>query len=153
MILPVMARLGLRYLARQAARFAAVFAIALAAALPALAGSATEPHPVTARLVPELAAISPGATLWIDLHLDIAPGWHTYWRNPGDSGLPTEIAWTLPAGFNAGDIVWPVPERFVASGIGNYGYSRAVDPPVPIALPQQLESRTETRRPADAAVP
>jgi DsbC/DsbD-like thiol-disulfide interchange protein len=83
--------------------------------------------PVKAKLVPELRAVAPGTTLWVDLHLDIEPGWHTYWRNPGDSGLPTEIAWTLPPGFAAGDIVWPVPERFVASGIGNYGYSRAVD--------------------------
>src|SRR5947209_13140595 len=139
MILPVMTRLGLLYLARQAARFAAVFAIALAAALPASAGPATDPHPVTARLVPELSAVAPGATLWIDLHLDIAPGWHTYWRNPGDSGLPTEIAWTLPPGFAAAAIVWPVPERFVASGIGNYGYSRAVDLLVPIGVPQQLD--------------
>src|SRR5438874_3451669 len=140
MILPVMARLGLRYLARQAARLAAVFAIALAAALPASAGSATEPHPVTARLVPELAAVAPGATLWIDLHLDIAPGWHTYWRNPGDSGLPTEIAWTLPAGFTAGDIMWPVPERFVVDGLGNYGYRDAVDLLIPIAASQNVES-------------
>src|SRR5882762_7127180 len=132
MILPVMARLGLRYLARQAAWFAAVFAIALAAALPASAGSATDPHPVTARLVSELSAVAPGATLWVDLHLDIAPGWHTYWRNPGDSGLPTEIAWTLPAGFSAGDIAWPAPERFVVGTIGNYGYHGSADLIVPI---------------------
>ncbi|TMJ78732.1 MAG: thiol:disulfide interchange protein, partial [Alphaproteobacteria bacterium] len=139
MILPVMARLGLRYLARQAVRFAAVFAIALAAGLPASAGSATDPHPVTARLVSELSAVAPGATLWIDLHLDIAPGWHTYWRNPGDSGLPTEIAWTLPAGFNAGDIVWPVPERFVVEGLGNYGYRDAVDLLIPITVGQDVK--------------
>src|SRR5881275_1758079 len=140
MILPVMARLGFWYLARQAARFAAVIAIALAAPLPASAGPATEPHPVTARLVPELSAIAPGATLWIDLHLDIAPGWHTYWRNPGDAGLPTEIAWTLPAGFTAGDIMWPVPERFVVDGLGNYGYRDAVDLLIPIAASQNVES-------------
>src|SRR5438046_10750530 len=139
MILPVMARLGFRYLARQAARFAAVFTIALAAALPASAGSATDPHPVTARLVPELAAVAPGATLWVDLHLDIAPGWHTYWRNPGDSGLPTEIAWELPAGFSAGEAAWPTPERFVVGAIGNYGYQGAADLLVPITAPADLQ--------------
>src|SRR6266513_3182638 len=138
MILPVMARLGLRYLARQAARFAAVFAIALAAGLPASAGSATDPHPVTVRLVPELSAVAPGATLWIDLHLDIAPGWHTYWRNPGDSGLPTEVAWQLPEGFSAGEIAWPVPEHFVLGGIGNYGYGGSADLLVPITPPAGL---------------
>src|SRR6476646_5612198 len=72
---------------------------------------------------PEGAAIVPGKTLWVDLHLDIAPGWHTYWRNPGDSGLPTEISWKLPSGFSAGEIAWPVPQRFVENAIGNYGYS------------------------------
>src|SRR5207244_11643560 len=51
-----------------------------------------------------------------------------------DSGLPSEIAWTLPAGFNAGDIVWPVPERFVVEGLGNYGYRDAVDLLIPITI-------------------
>ena len=150
MILPEMAFLGLRHLARQALWFAAVFAVGLAAAIPALAGSATNPHPVTARLLPELSAIARGATLWVDLHLDIAPGWHTYWRNPGDSGLPTEIAWTLPAGFDAGDIVWPVPERFVVEGLGNYGYRDTVDLLIPITVGQDVKPG-ETAR-LDAAV-
>ncbi|HEY4470192.1 MAG TPA: protein-disulfide reductase DsbD domain-containing protein [Stellaceae bacterium] len=104
-----------------------------------MAGSATDPHPVTARLLPELSAIAPGATLWVDLHLEIAPGWHTYWRNPGDSGLPTEVAWTLPPGFDAGDIVWPVPERFVVEGLGNYGYRDAVDLLIPITVGQDVK--------------
>src|ERR1041384_656566 len=125
-------------------RVGAVLGIILAAVLcaggPARAAAPVPPtDPVQAKLVAEANAVAPGTTLWVDLHLDIAPGWHTYWRNPGDSGLPTEIAWTLPPGFSAGDIVWPVPERFVSNGIGNYGYSRAVDLLVPIAVPQQLE--------------
>ena len=128
-----------RHLARYAARLAAALAIAYAAAMPVSAASVADPHPVTARLVPELAAIAPGSTLWVDLHLDIAPGWHTYWRNPGDSGLPTEIAWTLPAGFAAGEIVWPVPERFVVEGLGNYGYRDAVDLLVPITVSQDVK--------------
>ncbi|HEX6441263.1 MAG TPA: protein-disulfide reductase DsbD domain-containing protein, partial [Stellaceae bacterium] len=128
-----------RHLVRCAARLAAALAIAYAAAMPVSAASVAELHPVTARLVPELAAIAPGTTLWVDLHLDIAPGWHTYWRNPGDSGLPTEIAWTLPAGFAAGEIVWPVPERFVVEGLGNYGYRDAVDLLVPITVSQDVK--------------
>src|SRR3954468_16806829 len=107
--------------------------------------------PVKAKLVSELRAVAPGTTLWVDLHLDIEPGWHTYWRNPGDSGLPTEIAWTLPPGFAAAAIVWPVPERFVASGIGNYGYSRAVDLLVPIEVPQQLDPGADARIEANAS--
>ncbi len=121
-------------------RLTAVMAMALAIAAPAYAAGATLPaDPVAARLVPEAGSVVPGGTLWVDLHLEIIPGWHIYWRNPGDSGLPTEIAWTLPAGFSAGEIAWPVPERFVLGSIGNYGYSGAADLLVPIAAPATLE--------------
>ena len=89
-------------------------------------------EPVQATLLAETTSVTPGQTLWTDLHLEIAPGWHVYWRNPGDSGLPTEIAWTLPAGFAAGDIAWPIPERFVVGTIGNYGYAGTADLLVPI---------------------
>src|SRR4051794_23912366 len=141
MILPAMAFRDFRYSWRRALWSAAILGIALAAALPASAAApANGSHPVTARLVPEAASIAPGTTLWVDLHLDIAPGWHTYWRNPGDAGLPTEIAWTLPAGFTAGEIVWPTPERFVVGTIGNYGYHGSADLLVPIAAPADLKT-------------
>src|SRR5947207_15834810 len=137
MILPAMAFQDFRHSGRRALWSAAILGIALAAALPASAAApANGAHPVTARLVPEAASMAPGTTLWVDLHLDIAPGWHTYWRNPGDAGLPTEIAWTLPADFSAGDIVWPVPERFVVEGLGNYGYRAAVVLLIPITVGQ-----------------
>ncbi len=113
-----------------------MIAAAFAVAAPAYAASL--PEPVTARLVPEAGSVVPGGTLWVDLHLEIDPGWHTYWRNPGDSGLPTEIAWELPAGFSAGDIEWPAPERFVLGTIGNYGYKGSTDLLVPIAAPAGL---------------
>src|SRR2546423_868878 len=141
MIRPAMAFQVFRHSARRAWWSAAILGIALAAALPASAAApANGVHPVTARLVPEAASMAPGTTLWVDLHLDIAPGWHTYWRNPGDAGLPTEIAWTLPAGFTAGDIVWPVPERFVVDGLGNYGYRNSVDLLVRITVSHNVES-------------
>jgi thiol:disulfide interchange protein len=115
------------------------------------AGPAAPADPATARLVAEAAAIAPGGTLWVDLHLDIAPGWHVYWRNPGDSGLPTQITWSLPAGFSAGDIVWPVPERFVLGNFGNYGYAGAVDLLVPITAPPDVEPGSMVQFVANAA--
>src|SRR5437763_16059824 len=117
----------------------AVVAMALVGAAPARAAGLPATHPVVARLVSETAAVAPGTTLWLDLHLDIASGWHTYWRNPGDSGLPTEIAWKLPAGFAAGEIAWPVPEHFVVGTLGNYGYAGATDLLVPIVTPAKLD--------------
>src|SRR5439155_19436684 len=122
---------------RTALRFTALIGSLILGAAPSARAAPVEP--VSARLVPEAAGIAPGTTQGVDLHLHIAPGWHTYWRNPGDSGLPTEIAWKLPVGFGAGDILWPVPERFVLGAIGNYGYAGSTDLLVPIAAPAALE--------------
>jgi thiol:disulfide interchange protein len=101
------------------------------------AGSAAPP--LASDLVrPSLHAESAGGTLWTDLHLAIAPGWHIYWKNPGDSGLPTEIDWTLPPGFSAGAIQWPVPERFSQGGVANYGYTGGTDLLVKLTAPAGL---------------
>lgn len=115
-------------------------AAAIALAAPAHAAAAvTLADPVKAELFAERRAVAPGETVSVDLHLQTAPGWHTYWRNPGDSGLPTEIAWKLSQGFHAGAIEWPVPERFVVGTIGNYGYAGSTDLLVPIAAPADLQ--------------
>ncbi|MBW3616996.1 MAG: thioredoxin family protein [Proteobacteria bacterium] len=99
---------------------------------------ARTPH-VTAELLPETAGAAPGGTVHIALRQVIKPGWHTYWRNPGDSGEPTEVRWTLPPGWSAGPIVWPAPERQAigpeGSQLVNYGYEREVLLPVPITVP------------------
>jgi thiol:disulfide interchange protein DsbD len=91
---------------------------------------------VTARLVPEVAQAAPGETVWVGLHLDIAEGWHTYWRNPGDSGQATALDWTLPQGIVAGDIVWPHPEALPFGPLVNYGYEDEALHLVPITLPE-----------------
>lgn len=78
------------------------------------------------------AAAKPGATDWVAFHFAIAPGWHLYWTNPGETGLPTEVKWTLPRGVSAGDTRWPVPERFTTGNIVNYGFERAVTLLVPL---------------------
>ncbi len=81
---------------------------------------------------PEGAA--PGARLWVGLQLTHAPGWHTYWKNSGDSGLPTELQWTLPAGVSAGEIAWPTPRKFPIGPLANYGYNGTVLLPVPLTV-------------------
>src|SRR5712671_2508898 len=93
---------------------------------------------VQVELVAETASVASAATLWVDVHFTIKPGWHIYWRNPGDSGLPTAIEWHLPPGFSAGSILWPVPERFVQGGIGNYGYAGSAHLLVPITAAKDL---------------
>jgi thiol:disulfide interchange protein DsbD len=77
---------------------------------------------VRAELVSEVSEVKPGEPFWVALRQTIKPHWHTYWKNPGDSGLPTEIAWKLPAGAKADPIVWPAPTLIDVSGVINYGF-------------------------------
>jgi thiol:disulfide interchange protein DsbD len=117
-----------------------VFAIVtVAAAISAIArpGVAQVPH-VKASLVADTRSIVPGQPLHLGLRQEIAPGWHTYWSNPGDSGLPTTIDWTLPPDFKAGPIVWPTPERFALGPVVDYGYRNEVVLPVTIDVPSNL---------------
>ncbi|CAN5370258.1 thioredoxin family protein [soil metagenome] len=78
--------------------------------------------------------LAPGKTVWLGLRMAHAPGWHSYWKNPGDSGLPTELAWKLPKGARAGDIDWPAPGRIPLPPLMNFGYSGTVLLPVPVTL-------------------
>jgi len=93
---------------------------------------------VQASLVAEHESIRPGEPFWVGLRLKMEPGWHTYWKNPGDSGLPTRIKWTLPEGFEAGPIDWPYPEPFSQGPVTSYGYEHEVLLPVPITAPASL---------------
>ncbi len=88
-----------------------------------------------ADLVAETTGAAPGSTVYVALRQKIIPHWHTYWRNPGDSGEATAIAWTLPAGWKAGEIVWPAPERFVTGPLMNYVFSDEVMLATPIQVP------------------
>jgi thiol:disulfide interchange protein DsbD len=94
---------------------------------------------VTARLVSEVRSIAPGQPFSVALVLDIREGWHTYWRNPGDSGQATKILWALPAGFAAGDIEWPTPHRFELPPLVNYGYAHEAVHLVEITPPRDLQ--------------
>ena len=131
---------------------ASALLIALLLALGAQGGGPPAPKDlVNAELVAETASVVPGTRLWVDLHLEIKQGWHVYWRNPGDSGLPTAIDWKLPAGFLAGPILWPVPEHFAQNGIGNYGYTGTADLLVPITMPSELAEHQAVRLEAEAS--
>ncbi|MEA3132752.1 MAG: hypothetical protein QOG17_598, partial [Gammaproteobacteria bacterium] len=101
-----------------------------------LAGNVVATDNVKARLVSEAGAIGPGQSIWVALELNIRDGWHTYWRNPGDSGQATSLAWSLPPGFTAGPIVWTIPHRFELPPLVNYGYAKHAIHLVQITAPQ-----------------
>jgi DsbC/DsbD-like thiol-disulfide interchange protein len=113
----------------------------LAASLPAAAqltpkvGSVvTTPH-VRAELIAHAPdGVSAGAPVWVGLQITHQPEWHTYWKNAGDSGLPTELAWSLPSGVSNGDIAWPVPRKIPIGNLANYGYEGTVLLPVPLTV-------------------
>ena len=80
---------------------------------------------VQIRLVPE-GVLKPGGEIYVAIEQSIAPGWHTYWKNPGDSGAAPRIKWSLPAGFEVGEIEWPVPHKLPYGPLLNYGYEDGV---------------------------
>lgn len=128
----------------------------LLACLLGFAGQALAVEPVfrskygEAGLVAEREAIAPGETINAGLRLKHSPGWHSYWRNPGDSGLPTEITWTLPEGWAAGDIQWPAPHRMPIAGLVNYGFEGEFVLPVAITAPQDAKPGETMRLTANA---
>ncbi|HEX3945676.1 MAG TPA: thioredoxin family protein [Rhizomicrobium sp.] len=81
---------------------------------------------VHGRLIAENGEIAPGGSVVVALEENIRPGWHTYWVNPGEAGLPTEIKWTLPPGWRPGAIEWPYPKRLPVGPLMNYGYEGKV---------------------------
>jgi DsbC/DsbD-like thiol-disulfide interchange protein len=94
----------------------------LGAALPATA----VPAHINVDLVSEYKAVTPARMAWIGLRFEIEPGWHIYWKDPGDSGQPPSIQWNLPAGLRAGSIRWPTPERIPDHTLVDFGYRHDV---------------------------
>jgi thiol:disulfide interchange protein len=80
--------------------------------------------------------VEPGKPLTLGLQLTHQPGWHTYWKNSGDSGQPTELQWSLPEGIGAGAIDWPTPKKIRIGSLANYGYEGTVLLPVPLEVSQ-----------------
>src|SRR5262245_30406738 len=100
--------------------FRSLLALALLP-LPAPAASVVQTEQVRAELVahaPE--GLGPDKLVWFGLRLEHAPHWHTYWKNAGDSGLPTNFSWTLPPGVVAGDIDWPTPKKLPIGPLLNF---------------------------------
>jgi DsbC/DsbD-like thiol-disulfide interchange protein/cytochrome c biogenesis protein CcdA len=91
----------------------------------------TSPHD-TASLVSEVDTVVPGKAFRIGLHLQLAPGWHTYWRNPGDAGVPPDLQLTLPQGATASAIDWPTPRRIAEGPLMTYAYTGDLLLPVTI---------------------
>ena len=86
----------------------------------------------TVTLVSDTDAIGPGTPFRIGLRIRLAPGWHTYWRNPGDAGVAPEVKLVLPPGAIAGPIEWPAPRRLAEGSLISYAYTGEVLLPITV---------------------
>lgn len=124
------------------AALAGVFVVRGALATP------TRVEAVEVELVAPSLALRAGQWEWLGLRIRHDPHWHTYWRNPGDSGLATRLNLEGPEGLEVGDLQWPRPERFLIAPLASYGYESEVLLPVPVRVPahwvgQRVEFRAE----------
>lgn len=80
--------------------------------------------PVSARvdLLVDHQTVAPGKPFWVAMRFKIEPGWHIYWDNPGDSGMPTTISLALPEEYDLGPPLWPAPVKFEDAGMVSYGF-------------------------------
>ncbi|CAA9387755.1 MAG: Cytochrome c-type biogenesis protein DsbD, protein-disulfide reductase [uncultured Ramlibacter sp.] len=137
----------------------AVWLLGVALAAPAQVFGGGKSVVTTERVRAELLAhapegVGPGKPVWLGLQLAHQPEWHTYWRNSGDSGLPTQLHWTLPPGVVAGEIGWPIPKKIPIGTLANYGYEGTVLLPVPLTItpdfkPSALASDLEVKLKAE----
>jgi thiol:disulfide interchange protein DsbD len=107
-------------------------------ALPSLGGALPAAHHTQAKLILSADTAKPGDTVWAGVDMKMEPDWHTYWKNPGAAGLATKIEWQLPRGISAGEIQWPLPEKFPPVEVTTYGYSNEVMLLVPLTLASNL---------------
>ena len=122
-----------------------LFIAALALAFPLAAqtapsSSASGPH-IEVELVSETDALVPGTTSYIALYMQPEHHWHTYWRNPGDSGEPPKVEWQTTPSLTIGEILWPLPAPIAVAHLVNYGYSESHLLMVPVDVPENLTTQ------------
>jgi thiol:disulfide interchange protein len=99
--------------------------------VPLFAAPVSAPHVTVELLTPTPAVFAPDS-IEAGLHFKLDPGWHVYWLNPGDSGLPPTVKWTLPPAFRAGELQFPTPKRLPLGPLMDFGYETEVMFPIQI---------------------
>ena len=121
------ARRPLRQICAAAAGAAMVFGVCASGLKAQQTRPARDPSPHSdAVLVSDVSSVAPGTTVTVAVRLTLDPGWHTYWTNPGDAGLPLKVQWTLPDGVSAGALQFPTPHLTPQPPLMSYGYESEV---------------------------
>ena len=110
----------------------------LLSCFPLVAISQTTDH-AKVELLSETESLTPGNPVTLGLHFTMDKGWHIYWKNPGDAGMPTSVSWKLPVEFKAGKILWPIPQVISLPSVTDYGYENEVLLMVPVTVPKNLK--------------
>ena len=108
----------------------------------AWAQPAAEGRHIAVSLVPDTVTPASGRTVTLAIVMQPQPGWHGYWRNPGDAGLPPRLTWELPAGVAAGEPAYPTPRALLIAGMMNHVYEKPYALLVPLTIPAGLERGT-----------
>lgn len=96
---------------------------------------------VNAKLVSDVSSVKPGESFLVGVLFEVEPGWHIYWKNPGDSGLPTFFQIDLPEGFIKGETHWPLPISFISNEVNiNYGYENTLLLWTKVKAPEKLNT-------------
>ena len=123
------------------------------AGTPALADGSTPfiSAQTTVTLISDAASVAPGQSFHLGLREQIAPGWHTYWSNPGDAGEAPDLRLILPAGATAGPLGFPAPQAIPYGPLVNFGYTDEVLLPISVTPPANLRAgdRFEVQAEAD----
>lgn len=120
-----------------------LLAITLATLLQGQEGARVEQPHVTSRMLADTNEVTPGQTFFLGIEYTMEEAWHIYWKNPGDTGIPTEIYWDLPEGFSAGPIQWPAPQTYLMGGLMNYVHEGTVVLMSEIQAPANLDSQSK----------
>lgn len=136
------------FLGKKSFTYGVVIKLTLSIFLTITSGLLAEPQQsdhVKAQIISEVRSIQPGQSFCVALCLKMDEHWHTYWKNPGDSGLATKIEWDLPEGFVSGDIQWPYPKKFETPPLVSFGYDREVFLITEIKAPKKIKSGTKVK--------
>lgn len=98
------------------------------------------PQGSSAEILSSVSSLKPGQSFWVTIRIPLQLGWHTYWKNPGESGFPAQIQWTLPEGFSASPIHWPPPQRIMHKDKIIFGYDKDCYLLVQITPPSSLSN-------------
>ncbi len=115
---------------------------------------------VSVKLIADHSDVKVGESFQVGVLFDIKNDWHIYWKFPGDSGMPPSVKWTLPDGFEVGELMWPAPVSFAQPGeLAAYGYSgkvmlmAVVTPPPTFNGPAEISAKVKWLECKEVCVP